>query len=136
MAAYGKIKPFNPAVDDWTIYEEKLQFYFVADGIADAIKKRSILLTSCGDSTFKLLRSLVPDGQLDAEAVTYTTLVDLLKAHYTKKQSTIVHRFNFNSRSRKPGEAIADYVAALRELALGFQFRTRELLEETNSFVE
>ena len=98
MATYGKIKPFNPAVDDWTIYQEKLKFYFSANGITDAKKKRSILLTVCGDSTFKLLRSLVPDGKLDAEAITYDSLVDLLKSHYTKKQSTIVHRFHFNSR--------------------------------------
>ncbi len=123
MAGYGKIKPFNPSTDDWNIYQEKL---FEANNIA-AAKKRAILLTVCGDSTFKLLCSLVPDGKLDAEGVTYDSLVELLKGHYGQTQSSIVYRFHFNSCSRKDGESIADYVAALRELALN---GTTNLLEE------
>ena len=107
MAMVGKVKPFNPAVDDWIIYEEKLQFYFAANGITDAARKRSILLTVCGDPTFKLLRSLVPDGKLDAEDVTYDSLVELLKDHYTKTRSSLVYRFNFMGRYRKSGESIA-----------------------------
>ena len=102
MATFGKIKPFNPAVDEWPIYKEKLEFYFHANGIADNSKKRSILLTQCGDSTFKLLQSLVPNGKLDADDVTYKSLIDLLKDHYGPKESVIIHRFNFNTRSRKP----------------------------------
>lgn len=121
-ASYGKVKPFNPATIEWAIYEEKLQFYFSANEIDDPLRKRSILLTVCGDSTFKLLRSLGPDGKLDAEAVTYQSLVDLLKAHYSKKESVVVHRYNFNTRCRNPQESIADYVAALRELALHCNF--------------
>jgi len=130
MATYGKIKAFNPRTDDWEVYQERLQFYMVANGIEDATKKRSILLTVCGDSTFKLLRSLVPEGKLDADGVTYDSLVRLLNTHYSKKQSTIVHRFNFNTRSRQPSESIADYIAALRELALNCKFSDQDRLEE------
>ena len=130
MATYGKIQPFNPASDEWTLYVEKLQFYFVANGIVNAVKKRSILLTVCADSTFKLLRSLVPDGKLDADDVTYDSLVALLKDHYGPKHSTIVHRFHFNTRSRQPSESITVYVAALRELALDCKYGSTELLEE------
>jgi hypothetical protein len=71
MTTYGKIKSFNPATDNWLIYQEKLQFYFDANRIEEASKKHSILLTVCGDPTFKLLHSLVPDGKLNADAVTY-----------------------------------------------------------------
>lgn len=85
MATYGKIKPYNPKSDDWDVYEEKLHFYMDANGITDAKKKRSILLTVCGDSTFKLLRSLVPDGKLDADDVSFDSLMKLLKSHYGKK---------------------------------------------------
>ena len=89
-ATYGKVKAFNPAVDDWAIYEEKLQFYFSANGITKTIRKRSILLTVCGDSTYKLLKSLVPNGKLDAEGVTYTSLVKLLQAHYTPRRRMLL----------------------------------------------
>ena len=107
MTTYGKIKAFNPRTDDWEVYQERLQFY---------------MLTVCGDSTFKLLRSLVPEGKLDADAVTYDSLVKLLNTHYSKKQSTIVHHFNFHTHSRQPSESIADYIVALRELALNCKF--------------
>ena len=97
MAAYGKVKAFNPKSDEWEVYEE-LRFYLLANNITDATKKRSILLTVCGDQTFKLLRSLVPDSKLDADDVTYDMLVTLLKTLFGKKQSVVIHRFNFNTR--------------------------------------
>ena len=59
----------------------------VANNITDSAKERSILLTVWGDQTFKLLRSLVPNGKLDADDITYDSLVRLLKSLYKKKQS-------------------------------------------------
>ena len=115
MSAYGKVRPFNPKVDDWEVYEEKLRFYLAANDITDAKKQRSILLTVCGDPTFKLLRSLIPEGKLDADDVTYDSLVALLKSRCKKKQSTVLNRFYFNTRARQPSESIAEYIAALRE---------------------
>ena len=53
----------------------------------DAKKKHSILLTLRRDSTFKLLRSLVPGGKLDVEDITFDSLMKLLKSHSAKKQS-------------------------------------------------
>ena len=123
MATYGKVKAFNPKVDNWEVYEEQLRFFMAA-------KKRSILLTVCGDQTFKLLQSLMPDGKLDADDVTYNSLVGLLKSNFTKKQSVVVHRFNFNIHVRRSSKSIADYVAALRELAMHCNFGAKECLEE------
>ena len=121
MSAYGKVRPFNPKVDDWEIYEEKLRFYLAANDTTDAKKQRSILLTVCGDPTFKLLRSLVPKGKLDADDITYDSLVALLKSHFKKKQSTVVNRFSFNTRAKQPSESIVEYIAALRESVLQFR---------------
>ena len=118
MATHGTIKQFNPQVDDWPTYVERLQYYFVANNVDDAAKKRAILLTVCGAPTYKLLRSLVPDGKLDGDDATYDSLVKLLKDYYNPKPSPIVQRFHFNSRSRSPNESVTVYVAALRDLAL------------------
>ena len=48
----------------------------------------------------------------------YDELVKLLSDHCNPKPSIIVQRFHFNSQTRAPGESIAKYIAALRELAL------------------
>jgi len=114
------MKAFNAQVDDWSIYVERLQHYFIANDVTDAGKKRSILLTVCGTPTYKLLRSLVKDGNLDTTS--YDDLVKLLKDHYNLKTSVIVRRFHFNTRTRTSGESIASYVAALRELALHCEY--------------
>ena len=120
MATHGSMKAFNAQVDDWSIYVERLQHYLIANDVTDAGKKRSILLTVCGTPTYKLLRSLVKDGNLDTTS--YDDLVKLLKDHYNLKTSVIVRRFHFNTRTRTSGESIVSYVAALRELALHCEY--------------
>ena len=78
---------FNLKANGWEVYEEPLHFYMVANNITDSAKEQSILLTIWGDQTFKLLWSLVPNGKLDADDITYDSLVRLLKSLYKKKQS-------------------------------------------------
>ena len=48
---------------------------------------------------------------------TYSELVSALSKHYKPAPSEIVERFKFHSRSRKPGESVATFVAELRSLA-------------------
>ena len=78
------------------------------------------MLTVCGTHTYKLLKSLVKDRDLDS--CSYNELAKLLTDHFDPKTSVIVHRFHFNSRNRAEGESIAAYSAALRELALHCEF--------------
>ena len=42
--------------------------------------------------------------------------------HFNPKPSSIVQRFRFNSRSRKEGESVADFVAQFRQLSEHCQF--------------
>ena len=58
MAAHGKLDQFQ-GQEDWESYEERLQQYFVANDIKDAEKQRVILLSTCGQSTYKVIRNLV-----------------------------------------------------------------------------
>ena len=59
LAAHGKLEQFHMGQDDWELYEERLQQYFVANDIKETEKKRAILLSSCGQSTYKVIRNLV-----------------------------------------------------------------------------
>ena len=128
MATHGTVKPFNEQSDDWPTYIERLIHYFIANDVQEEAKKRSILLTVCGATTYKLIRSLAPDG---LDSMSYADMVKLVKDYYNPKPSPIV-RFHFNSRSRAQGESIASYVAALRDLALHCDYgdRLSEMLRD------
>ena len=64
---------------------------------------------------YKLIRSLIDPTKLNSTS--YKDLVAKVKEHYDPKPSSIVQRHKFNKRTREPGESIAEYVAALRQLA-------------------
>ena len=106
---------FNSQVEDWRSYTERLQNYFIANDIKSEAKQRAILLSVCGPRTYKLIRSLLsPKEPKD------TSLADIVKQmtdHYQPKPSIIVQRFKFHSRSRKPGESVATYIAELKRLS-------------------
>ena len=117
MAAqtFGKIGEFDPNREEWTQYVERLDYFFQANGIAEADQKRAVFLTVIGPTAFRLLRSLItPDkpGERDYEA-----LVEAVKEHHSPIPSEIVQRFKFNSRFRQQGESVSTFVSELRSLA-------------------
>ena len=75
----------------------------------------AVLLSCCGPSTFRLLRSLVLPTPLTE--LSFKDLVAKMKAHREPKPSVIVQRYQFNSRQRSTSETVAEYVAAFRKPA-------------------
>ena len=59
MALLGTVGPFDPAVDDWVVYCERLEQFSQANSVATAEKQRAVLLSVCGSSTYLLIRNLV-----------------------------------------------------------------------------
>jgi transposase InsO family protein len=57
---------------------------------------------------------------------TYDGLVEVVKKHYEPKQSVIVQRYKFNTRSRGQDESVAAYVAALKALGEHCEFHSLE----------
>jgi len=52
---------FDPQVEDWICYTECLENYFIANKIdaGAAERRRAILLSMCGPTTYQLIRNLV-----------------------------------------------------------------------------
>ena len=73
------------------------------------------MLSACGAFVFKLIQNLIEKDKLDMTL--YDDIVKKVKAHYDPQPSVIMQRYKFNTRSRAEGESVANYVAALRELA-------------------
>ena len=121
LATHGTVSAFDPSKEDWTNYEERLRYYFIANDVKDAAKKRSILLAACGAPAYKLIRSLVQADKLDSTP--YDDFVEIVKKHYDPKPSVTIQRYKFNTRARTTGESVATYVAALRELAQHCEYK-------------
>ena len=115
MAKFGHIGAFDHDQEDWKSYSERLGHYLSANKIDDAIQKRDVLLSTCGPTTYTLVRNLAtpsPPAELS-----YEQLIQLLQDHYNPKPSVPVQRFQFNTRCRQSGESIGQFVAALRQLS-------------------
>ena len=114
MATHGSLFPFDISKDDWTSYVMRLKYYFEANNVTEAGKKKSMLLAVCGPATFRRISSLLTHTRL--ESINFHDLVGEVKEFHDPKPSTTVQRFQFNTRERAQGESIAVYVAALRKL--------------------
>ena len=114
MSVHRKISQFIPSQETWSSYTERLEYYFIANDVQDPAKKKAILLTVCGPSTFQLLKNLLQPNT--PESKSYTDLVDLLKNHFNPTPSVIMQRFKFNTRTRKDTESVVTYVAELKRL--------------------
>ena len=112
---HGSLSTFDATQEDWVEYAERLQHYFVANGIDKEDVQRAILLTNVGPSTYRLAKTLsLPKKPTD---YTFAQLVQMVTAHFHPKPSPIMKRFEFNTRSQEEGESVAVFVAALRSIA-------------------
>ena len=115
MANFGSVGEYDPEKEEWIPYTERLDEYFIANEVEDETKKRAILLSSCGHSTYQIARQLFAPTKLSSR--TYTQVVERLTQHFSPKPKDIVQRCKFNARVRLPGETVATYCAELRNLA-------------------
>ncbi|GFS08536.1 polyprotein [Elysia marginata] len=115
MALYGQIKEFYQSEETIHDYLDRLSFYFEANEVRAEEKKRAVLLTVIGPQQFRLLKDLsAPAKPADKS---YSELCQLLTKHHAPAPPKFMCRAKFDGRTRHPGESIADYIAALRDLS-------------------
>ena len=115
MATHGQFGEFNPQREDWTSYTERLQEYFIANGLEDAAKKKAVLLSIVGAEMYQLMRNLTAPAKPTEKS--FDQLVKLVEEHHHPSPSVILQRFKFASRRQKPGESIATFVSELKRLS-------------------
>nr|XP_037280443.1 uncharacterized protein LOC119173760 [Rhipicephalus microplus] len=104
----------------WPVYEKQVSVFFRANDTA-LEKQRDIFLASCGTRVFGLLLDLL--GPATPHDKSLGELLATLRSHFSPAPSTLMERFRFNNRSRRDGETLGKFVAALRGLASGCAFR-------------
>ena len=109
MAMHGSIGEFDSTRDDWKTYSRRLDYYFAANDVQDADKKKAIFLSASGSAILKLIGNLV--APQDPSDFTYKDLCKKVSDYYDPKPSRAVQRHMFHSRVRKSGETVAAFVA-------------------------
>ena len=96
------------------MYLEQIELFFTANDVAEN-KRVSIFLSSVGGKIYSLLRDLLALEKPSTK--TLDELFTALKTHFTPQPIVIAKRFYFHKRNQAANESIADYLAALRQLA-------------------
>lgn len=115
----GKISEFNVGTDNWRLYVERLEQYFIVNSIA-ADKQVPTLVTVMGAAGYELLVNLCTPDKPTTK--TFKELADILGKHLQPRPSTLAERFKFHHRKQNSGEKICDYVAELKKMSTTCEF--------------
>ena len=109
----GKIEEFNPASTNINRYLERLEQYFVANGVpadsSDSHKRRATLISVIVSKPYDVLADLCSPVSLSAK--TYVQLATILKNHFAPKTLVIAERYRFHNCSQREGESVATFAA-------------------------
>ena len=113
MATYGTIGEFNvTGTETWARYIDRLGQYFEANQITDGGRKRAILNSVVGPTTYELFcKLLAPNKPTESS---FDEIKEAMEKHVIPTTSVIVERSKFNTRVQKPGESLASFAADLR----------------------
>lgn len=116
MALGGRISEFDVHGNStWEEYVERIELYCAVNKVLEAVDKRAVLLSCCGQEAYSLISTLVKP--LRPPNVEYQVLIDTVQNHIQPKPSELYSRYVFSKRDQEFGESVADYVTALRRLA-------------------
>ena len=121
MPTIGKIEAFDEAKDAWTTYVERVEQFFIANGIKDD-KEVPAILSLIGNKTYGLLRNLCAPEKPASKSL--KEIVEILQNHLSPKPLVIAERFRFHKRNQLEGESISAYTVELKRLSERCQFGT------------
>ena len=102
MSAFlGNLDVFNENNEDWPSYIERVEQFFLANGVEQDLKVPS-LLSVIGVKTYTLLRNL--SAPVKPAQRSFKEIVELLQKHLSPKPLMIAERFRFHKRDQLPGE--------------------------------
>ena len=113
MATFGFIGEFDPSKGEiWERYIDRLSQYFEANAITDNDRKRAILNSVVGPTTYgTFCKILFPKKPTDCS---FQEISDAMKTHSVPVTSVIVERCKFFNRVRQRGESVSVFAAELK----------------------
>lgn len=122
MAFIGELPRYDSNVDDWQVYTERLEQFFEINEISDD-KKKSLLISSISDNTYKTLRDLC--HPLLPKNKTFSELIEILNKQFIVKIPVYRERCNFYNSLQFDDETILNWFARLKKLSVDCKFGDR-----------
>ncbi|XP_073961708.1 uncharacterized protein [Choristoneura fumiferana] len=122
----GKVGLFDLAKDNWEMYIDRLEQYFVANSVKSELKVAT-LITVIESEAYELMVSLCTPAK--PASMTCTELVALMQGHLNPKPSLLAERFKFRKRVQQNNESIANFVTDLKKLSKDCSFKGDSLKE-------
>ena len=91
---------------------------------------RAVLINACGPATYRIIKDvLTPEAP---STVDFDTIVEKLTQYFQPVPNQIAQHCKFFSRTGRPHESIAEYVAQLKKLVEHCQFgdKLNEMLRD------
>ena len=104
---------FDPEVEEWSTYVERLEMFFVLSNVPDE-KRAASLLTFIDGKMYALLKSLTtPTKPIE---LSFTKIVEIMGRHLTPKPIVIAERYNFHKCTQVEGQSIREVLAKLQKI--------------------
>ena len=119
---FGTVESFDARRDKWSLWEEKLKFFFLANGVTERrAEEGDAARLRRHDRVGLRSRSEHAHG-LDDNGITFDTLIDQLRAHYGERTTQLAARHEFCHVLQKDGQTVDEFAAALRTASLYCEF--------------
>ncbi|XP_061716815.1 uncharacterized protein LOC133524702 [Cydia pomonella] len=119
--AVGKIPEFKIGTDNWRLYVDRLEQYFLVNNIEETMYVPT-LITVMGAECYELLVNLCTPDKPSTK--TFTQVTSILEKHLQPKPSILAERFKFRHRKQSANESISEYVAVLKRMSKHCEFGT------------
>lgn len=114
----GSIEPFKAGPHKETLWNEKLKFFLLSYGVADAAQKKAMLLYLVGIAALAYVLNLNMPRALDDGGVTFNSLVNKLRAHFGEKTTELAAWHKFSRVVQKENQSVDEFAEVLWRLAL------------------
>jgi hypothetical protein len=115
----GSIPEFIANLDDWNVYEERLEQFFEINDIVDE-KKSAFLISVIGSTTYKILRDLC--HPILPKNKPFEELCELLRKQYCPQVAIFRERANFYNAKQLPGENVTSWYGRIKTLSVNCKF--------------
>jgi len=121
FGSIGNIAEFDGS-EEWKLYEERLEQYFLANGVENS-RRVPVLLSVIGAKSYKIVKDL-SDPILPKDRP-YSEICDILGGHFTPTVSLFRKRLEFYNLHQKDGESIGNWYVSLKSAAIDCKFGIR-----------